>query len=765
MNSEVGHAGAASGSGAVVGGGLGMGRGTLVTLTLDVGVRLGATVKSFQALDELGALGPELGAAEGGALSGPGAVSEEGPTAPLCILITKVAESGAAERFGLAARDRLLLVGGRPVESFEHYQDVLGLLRDSRPLELTFASTGALADDGFEVISLKSRQQRALERQERALLSGDVELVRRVSKDGLTERLRPVFWRVLLNYLPADHKEWPETLVRQRALYREYQAEFLQRGLPEGATGDSRPHRLKGQGWWEQDLVDPKGGSKARKAEGAAAAAACAAPAAGAAAAGAATEPAAAAVTGSEETASAAAAAVPAPAATRIEAQHEPPPAKEVASDPPRNTGLAEPDSLGAGEMDPLSYLATERASPLDSSPLTAASFAEQSAARTANRAALSPRTRKDLELHEHEVELRETIWKDVQRTHPGWHFFADARCEIMERILFIYAKLNPGVEYVQGMNEVVAPILFVFGSGGGANSSGGGGGGGGGRGSTASGGSSDDSTIGSSGSGDSSGHALAESGYSPEGSRSLLELSKYAFEDNYEADTFFCFCNLMGDIRDVYMQGMDSDHGGIRGRGQALMELVDKIDPPVFRHLSDLEVNPQFFALRWITTLLSRELLLPDTVRLWDSLFADPTRFGFLLEACAAMVGLQRGALLAADFAGCLQILQKYPPTELDDILAATWEVRAAKLGVPLDGPRRLGPPPSQSQAAAAIMGEIAQRKSQQLLQGAAANLSSLANATSDFFGKRGAFFSSTKRAASPPPGPRLSPPPAADS
>jgi hypothetical protein len=34
-----------------------------------------------------------------------------------------------------------------------------------------------------------------------------------------------------------------------------------------------------------------------------------------------------------------------------------------------------------------------------------------------------------------------------------------------MLSILFIYAKLNPEVGYVQGMNEILAPILFTFGT------------------------------------------------------------------------------------------------------------------------------------------------------------------------------------------------------------------------------------------------------------------------------------------------------------
>jgi hypothetical protein len=36
-----------------------------------------------------------------------------------------------------------------------------------------------------------------------------------------------------------------------------------------------------------------------------------------------------------------------------------------------------------------------------------------------------------------------------------------EKHADVIARILFIYAKLNPGVKYVQGMNEVLAPIYY----------------------------------------------------------------------------------------------------------------------------------------------------------------------------------------------------------------------------------------------------------------------------------------------------------------
>lgn len=38
-----------------------------------------------------------------------------------------------------------------------------------------------------------------------------------------------------------------------------------------------------------------------------------------------------------------------------------------------------------------------------------------------------------------------------------------EAHWEVVERILFIYAKLNPGQGYVQGMNEIIGPLYYVF--------------------------------------------------------------------------------------------------------------------------------------------------------------------------------------------------------------------------------------------------------------------------------------------------------------
>jgi hypothetical protein len=60
-------------------------------------------------------------------------------------------------------------------------------------------------------------------------------------------------------------------------------------------------------------------------------------------------------------------------------------------------------------------------------------------------------------------------------------------------------------------------------------------------------------------------------------------------------------------------------------------------------------QVDPQFFAFRWITLLLTQEFPFPDAVRIWDTLLSDPGgRLDCLLRVCVALLRHVREQLLA---------------------------------------------------------------------------------------------------------------------
>ncbi|XP_043214609.1 TBC1 domain family member 13-like isoform X2 [Amphibalanus amphitrite] len=191
-----------------------------------------------------------------------------------------------------------------------------------------------------------------------------------------------------------------------------------------------------------------------------------------------------------------------------------------------------------------------------------------------------------------------------------------EAHWEVVERILFIYAKLNPGQSYVQGMNEIVGPIYYTFAS-------------------------------------------------NPDA----------RWREHAEADTFGVFTNLMSEIRDFFIKTLDDSHSGINFRLRLLMERLHHHDPHLAVRLKVQQLYPQYFAFRWMTLLLSQEFTLPDVIRIWDSLFADEKRFDFLTEVCCAMMIQVREQLMSGDFAHNMKLLQNYPPLEIRTVLAkAEW-------------------------------------------------------------------------------------------
>lgn len=258
--------------------------------------------------------------------------------------------------------------------------------------------------------------------------------------------------------------------------------------------------------------------------------------------------------------------------------------------------------------------------------------------------------------------EVLEQIRKDVLRTRPEMDFFCrtlapsseslgleeqrsgfnpsevtqavtsrDPECidvvnpkshyDVLARILLLYAKLNRGVRYVQGMNELSAPLYYLF-------------------------------------------------------AQDPLN-SHHA-----EADTFFCFSLLMSDMRDAFVKTMDNEEGGMMGRIDKFSALLKEKDEEVWKHLEELNVAPVYYTVPWLTLMLTQELDMADVLRLWDSLLSDLARpHPLLCYLCVAMVMGIREVLLAGDFTDCMRILQHYPPVPVDDLLQSALRLRAADL------------------------------------------------------------------------------------
>lgn len=186
-----------------------------------------------------------------------------------------------------------------------------------------------------------------------------------------------------------------------------------------------------------------------------------------------------------------------------------------------------------------------------------------------------------------------------------------EKHADVIARILYIYAKLNPGVKYVQGMNEILVPIYYCF-----------------------------------------------CMDYHPD------------FAQNAEADSFYCFTTLMSEIRDNFLTSMDSTVEGLKGQLHYLTNLIIQHCPEVFNSLDRMAILPHFYAMKWITLLLTQEFPMPEVLRLWDSLLSDEKRFRYLFYICLAKILSVRDVIIKEDFSDALSALQHGSNCNLEELL-----------------------------------------------------------------------------------------------
>ena len=185
---------------------------------------------------------------------------------------------------------------------------------------------------------------------------------------------------------------------------------------------------------------------------------------------------------------------------------------------------------------------------------------------------------------------MKQAECKRAELSAADREVYIETHSDVLARVLFIYAKLNPGVKYVQGMNEVLAVIYYCF----------------------------------------------------------------WSFSDfdvipvqNLESDLFFCFTNLMTEIRDGFIREMDQEQSGITGKVAEFAAILKVIDPQVFANLEEQQVNHQFYSLRWLMLLMCQEFDMSNVISLWDTLFSDPDRFYFFNFVCVASVLTKRDICL----------------------------------------------------------------------------------------------------------------------
>ena len=220
----------------------------------------------------------------------------------------------------------------------------------------------------------------------------------------------------------------------------------------------------------------------------------------------------------------------------------------------------------------------------------------------------MSEDEKKEMDKKTHKLILEE-ICKDTNRTHTEMNFFVKpidnkntftekeilklvenkrnctlkninntykinivlTHADVLSRILFIYSKFEPEVSYVQGMNEILAPIYYCF---------------------------------------------------------SFDRLNESQPIDDIEADSFWCFFNLMGFLRELFDKTEDKKEHGILAKATRLKMMLKVVDKNLFEYLNKIGFDFTIITFRWITLLFSQDFIMVDILRIWDFLLCADNKY-----------------------------------------------------------------------------------------------------------------------------------------
>ena len=197
---------------------------------------------------------------------------------------------------------------------------------------------------------------------------------------------------------------------------------------------------------------------------------------------------------------------------------------------------------------------------------------------------------------------------EDIMKTHS----------DIIIRILYIYAKENPNVGYVQGMNEIVSKIYHSY----------------------------------------------------------MID-NNFIFSMHLEADTYHSFCLFMNRIKDIYSREMDFASNGIKYQLSKIKFMLKLLEKDVFSCFEKNYLEIDLFCFRWYAVIFAQDIESPDIFRLWDFLFIEEDIYDFLNFTCVAVLRIKKSEFIKLDMAGIMDNLKNLKKINIDILIKTAFEIK----------------------------------------------------------------------------------------
>jgi len=245
-----------------------------------------------------------------------------------------------------------------------------------------------------------------------------------------------------------------------------------------------------------------------------------------------------------------------------------------------------------------------------------------------------------------HQIQL------DVPRTNPKLKLFQLKRIqELLTRVLYIWAIRHPATGYVQGINDLVTPFVYLF----------------------------LDEQLRYSYDADTTLLPSARQVKTDKAIKAQIDKLSVQKLKDVEADSFWCVSNLLEGLQDHYI----FEQPGLQKMVMNLEEVIRRVDNDLHSHFQKTGVQFFQFAFRWMNCLLLRELPFYLILRLWDTYLCQGLKDGFNIfhvYVCAAILLKFSKELQTKDqFQDIILYLQDLPTTdwgesEVEIVLAQAW-------------------------------------------------------------------------------------------
>jgi hypothetical protein len=189
-----------------------------------------------------------------------------------------------------------------------------------------------------------------------------------------------------------------------------------------------------------------------------------------------------------------------------------------------------------------------------------------------------------------------------------------------IERILYIFAKVNPALSYRQGFNELCCVLFYAFYAG-------------------------------------------------------LAYFDDSAMK--VEALVYFTFEKLLAAIKEYFLGANDSSSVDLQLTG--FMEKLDRHLPSASKIIRAHNIHPLYFCFRWLNLMFCQEHEMPNLVLIWDALFShfDELR-DYASYIAVAQVKMLSDGVDEHDYAKTMNTLQKSQVQDIKKLLHWTdlyWE------------------------------------------------------------------------------------------